>query len=113
MGGVEDALKKKANVSRADLGTQDQFGAAHGTGLLASPNAPHPAQTEALDKYFDALAAAASTEKEILEDLLRSNTVLTKSNTDLTETRVKLTKIIDDLTGQLKRVQRNTRGWGR
>ena len=95
------------------MGTQDQFGAAHGAGLLAPPDTPPPDQTEELDEYFDVLAAAASTEKEILEELVCSNTMPTKSNTDLTETRVKLTKIIDDLTGQLKRVQRNTRGWGR
>ena len=82
--------------------TQDQFGAAHGSGLPAPTDALPPAQTEALDEYFDALAAAASKEKEILEELIRSNTVLTKSNTELTETTVKLTKIIADLTGQLK-----------
>ena len=81
--------------------------------MLAPPDAPHPAQTEALEEYFDTLAAAASTDKEILEDLVRSNTVLTKSNTELTETTVKLTKIIADLTGQLKRAQGNTRGGGR
>ena len=116
MGGVEDALqinRKKANVSRAALGTQYQFGAAHGAGLFAPPNVPPPAQTESLEKYFDALAAAAYTEKEILEDLVRSNTVLTKSNAELTEIIVKLTKIIADLRGQLKRAQENTRGGGR
>ena len=95
------------------MGTQHQFRAAHGSGLLAPPDAPPPSQTEALDKYFDALAAAASTEKEILEELIRSNTVLTKSNAELTETTVDLTKIIADLTGQLKRAQRNTRCGGR
>ena len=66
--------------------------------MLAPPDAPPPAQTEALDEYFDALVAVASTEKEILGDLVLSNTVLTKSNAELTETTVKLTKIIDDLT---------------
>ena len=106
-------LPKKANVSRAALRTQDQFGAAHGSGLLAPTDALPPAQTEALDEYFDALAAAASKEKEILEELIRSNTVLTKSNTELTETTVKLTKIIADLTGQLKWAQGNIRGGGR
>ena len=95
------------------MGNQDQFGAAHGAGLIALPDAPPPAQTEALDEYFDALAAATSTEKEILEELVRSNTVLTKSITELTETPVKLTKIIADLTGQLKISQGNTRGGGR
>ena len=77
----------------------------NGSGLLAPPDAPPPAQTEALDEYFDALAAAASTEKEILEELISSNTVLTKSNAELTETTVKLTKIFADLTGQLKQSQ--------
>ena len=91
------------------MGIQVQFGAAHGSGLLALPDAPPPAQTEALDKYFDALDAAASMEKEILEELVRSNTVLTKSNSELTETPVKLTKIIADLTGQLKISQGNKR----
>ena len=46
MVGVEDALqiiKKKAYLSRASLGTQDQFGTAHGAGLLTLPNAPLPA----------------------------------------------------------------------
>ena len=95
------------------MGTQDQFGTAHGAGLLTLPNAPLYAQIEALDKYFDALAAAASTEKEILEDLFCSNTVLTKSNAELTETTVKLIKIISDLMGQLKRAQGNTRSGGR
>ena len=69
------------------MGTQDKYGAAHGAGVLALSS--------------------------ILEDLVRSNTVLTKSNADLTETTVKLTKIIDDLTGQLKITQGNTRGGGR
>ena len=31
---------KKSNVSRAALGTQDKFGAAHGAGLLAPPDTP-------------------------------------------------------------------------
>ena len=66
------------------MGTQDQFGAAHGSGLLALSDAPLPSQTEALDEYFDALATAASTGKEILEELVHSNTVLTKSNAELT-----------------------------
>ena len=68
------SAETKANMSRDALGTQDQFGAAHGSGLLAPPDAPPPAQTEALDEYFDALAAATSTEKEILEERVRSNT---------------------------------------
>ena len=76
------------------MGTQYQFGAAHGAGLLAPPDAPPPTQTEALDEFFDALATASSTEKEILEDLVRSNTVLAKINAELTETTVKLTKIL-------------------
>ena len=87
------------------MGPQDQFRAAHGAGFLPPPNAPPPAQTEALDEYFNALAAAASTEKEILEELVHSNTVLTKSNTELTDTTVKLTNIIADLTGHLKRAK--------
>ena len=69
LGGVEDALQisqKKANVSRAALVTQYRFGEVHGAGLLAPPDAPPPDQPEALEEYFDALAAAASTEKEIL-----------------------------------------------
>ena len=39
--------------------------------------------------------------------------MLTKSNTELTETTIKLTKIIADLTGQLKRAQGNTPSGGR
>ena len=81
--------------------------------MLAPPDAPPPAQTDALDEYFDALAAVASTEKEILDDLVRSNTVLTNIKEELTEITVKLTKIIDDLTVQFKRAQGNTRGGGR
>ena len=104
---------QKANVSRAALITQDQSGASHGAGLLAPPDTPTLDQTKVMDEYFDALAAAASTEKEILEDLVLSNTVLTKSNTKLTETTVKLGKIIADLTGQLKRAQGNKHGGGK
>ena len=50
-------------MSRAALGTQDQLGAGHEAGLLAPPDAPPTAQTEALDEYVDTLAATASTEK--------------------------------------------------
>ena len=74
LGGVIDALqisREKAIVSRATLGTQDQLGAAHGTVLLDQPDAAPNAQTEELDKNFDALATAASTEKEFLEELVR------------------------------------------
>ena len=39
--------------------------------------------------------------------------MLTKSNAELTETTIKLTRIISDLTGQLKRAQVNTPSGGR
>ena len=93
---------------------QDQFGAAHrATGnytppiLLVQPfvspvPAPVPAppaptpdptgstQGEQLDEYFDALAAAATTDQSILAELVAANARLTKANEILTKTNESL-----------------------
>ena len=78
---------------------QDQFGAAHrATGNDALP-LPPPAPTgtpagttqgKQLDEYFDALAAAASTDQSVIAELVASNTRLTKANELLTKTNESL-----------------------
>eukprot|EP00957_Ditylum_brightwellii_P043633 3307584-Ditylum_brightwellii.AAC.1 len=79
---------------------QDQFGAAHrATGNDAPPSPPPSAPTgaptgstqgEQLDEYFDALAAAATTDQSVLAELVASNTRLTKANELLTKTNESL-----------------------
>ena len=73
---------------------QDQLGGAHcttGTNVPPPPpSAPIGAPTgttqgEQLDEYFDALAAAASTDQSVLAELVASNTRLTKANKLLTK----------------------------
>lgn len=53
---------------------------------------------EALDGYFDNLAAAATTEKSLLEELVKSNATLTNTNEDLAN-------IVKRLTGEKKNIQ--------
>ena len=64
-----------------------------------SPLLPPPAPTgapvgttqgEQLDEYFDALAAAASTDQSVIAELVASNTRLTKANELLTKTNESL-----------------------
>ena len=76
-------------VKKAAQGRQDHF-RAHG----AFDKVPYPEETEAmpqlsieeLDRYFSSLANAATTEKDILAALARSNATLTTSNAFLTAT---------------------------
>ena len=61
---------QKAKLKKQAVGGQGQFGAAYGTVRQAPQvqQANGPTRSEAdLDKYFDSLAAAVTTKKEVLE----------------------------------------------
>ena len=111
MGTLEKTYKEEEALERVRvLATdgQDQFGAAHrATGTYVPPVlplvSPAPAPTvpaptastpvhtgstqgEQLDEYFDALAAAATTDQSILAELVAANARLTTANKILTKT---------------------------
>ena len=73
---------RKAKLKRQAIECQDRFGAAHGA-LSQAPqsqaNSPNSLAAD-LDKYSDALAVAANTEKGVLEELVKSNASLTTTN---------------------------------
>ena len=77
------AADRKAKVKKQAVGGQDQFGAAHDTFRQApepdKANGPTMSATD-LDEYFDALAAAATTENNAMEGLVRDNAALTNTN---------------------------------
>ena len=77
---------RKAKVKKKSVGVQDRFGAAHGalTQAPQSQQANGPTMLEAdLDEYFDNLSAASTTDKGVLEELVKSNASLTTTNTEL------------------------------
>ena len=82
--------EKKEKICKQATGKNDQFGVVHhtageatvpGTPLGAPPSGN--AQGESLDKYFDALAAVASTNQNVLAELVANVTKLTASNANL------------------------------
>ena len=107
---------------------KDQFGAAHhyGNGNLVPlayvPTAPTAAaatvppslppsgktQGEALEEYFDALAAAASTDQNVLSELTASVSKLTKANNDLVQAVSKLTKANKVISAQVGKAGRGS-----
>ncbi len=91
----KDAHAKAKVITKAQHG-QDQFGAAN----HVSNQAPQT-QGDALDEYFDALAAAATTDKNVLEELVTSNATLTKANAELVSANAALTKANAALTAKV------------
>ena len=81
-------------------GGKDQFGAAHEAGSEGyapppvPPGGPPDIPTETLGKYFDALAAAATTKKSVLAKLVKANATLTVTNDTLVASVNALTKVI-------------------
>ena len=78
---------------------QDQFGAAHGALTQAPQVAPQVQQTNGptssaadLDEHFDALAAAVTTEKGVLEEIVKDNAALTITNAELSASVASLIK---------------------
>ena len=84
------------------------------TGDEIVPGAPPGAlpigktQGESLDEYFDALAAAASTDQNVLAELVANVTKLTAANTTLMEAVSQLTKVNAPLSEKVQKA-----GWGR
>ena len=78
------AADRKAKVKKKTIGGQNQFGVAHGV-LMQAPkikedqaNVPTRLDTD-FKEYFDALAADATTEKGVLEELVKANASLTNT----------------------------------
>ena len=94
--------KEKVRIQAA--GGKDQFGAAHlsGEGHLTPFDSTPPASEAdatsgppegALEGYFDSLAAAASTDQNVLAELVKSVAELTKTNAQLVQQVTALTKL--------------------
>ena len=85
---------------RIAAGGKDRFGAAHNAGSTdhtpppTPPGGPPVGAIEALDEYFDALAAAVATEKSVLAELLKANAALTATTATLVESASALTKAL-------------------
>lgn len=102
---VYKVAAKKAKVKKQAAEGQDRFGRAHAatdglgtseTGLLAiggnhRPHAPAPFTMEVLEGCFDNLAAAATTKRAVMEELVKANGTLTTTNEDLVGVVKKLT----------------------
>ena len=97
------SAEAKEKVRLQATGGKDQFGAAHlsGKGNLVPfayvPPASAAAATlgppeGALEGYFDALAAAASTDQDVLAELVKSVAKLTKTNAELVQAVASLIK---------------------
>ena len=82
---IDRKAEMAEKVKKTAQGGQDQFGA-HGAFKKEGAKGVGVPQLsiEALDGYFDSLANAATTEKEKLPELVKSNATLTTSNTTLT-----------------------------
>ena len=86
---IYKSADKKAKIKHEAAGGKDQFGAAYG----AEQELPDwglgktvPIGIKELDGTFNNLAAAATNEKAMLEELVKSNAVLTKTNPELSAT---------------------------
>ena len=107
------AAERKAKVKKQAVGVQDQFGTAHG----ALRQAPEPDQENQengtnmsatdLNKYFDALAATATTYKTVMEELVRVNASLTTTNAKLLDSVDSLIKANNQLYRQVGNRQAN------
>ena len=102
--------ENKEKIRMQATGGKDQFGAAHRAAEdeavpVAPPSAPPFGNTQgdSLDEYFDALAAAASTDQNVLAELVTSVTKLTASNANLVDSVSKLTKANEALTAKLNK----------
>ena len=102
--------ENKEKIRMQATGGKDQFGAAHRAAEdeavpVAPPSAPLSGKTQgdSLDEYFDALAAAASTDQNVLAELVTSVTKLTASNANLVDSVSKLTKANEALTAKLNK----------
>ena len=85
-----DMAKK---VKKTSQGEQDHFGAHGAFDKVPGPEEEMPQLYVAdLDGYFSSLANAATTEKDILAALVRSNATLATSNASLTATVSNLQK---------------------
>ena len=76
-------------IKKAAKGGQDRFGAHGAFDKVPTPEAPEALpqlSVEELDGYFHSLANAATTEKDILAALVKSNATLASSNATLTAT---------------------------
>ena len=92
--------KMADKVKKAAKGGKDHFGAHGAFHKVPNPEAPEALpqmSVEELDGYFSSLANAATTEKDILTALARSNPTLTTSNTTLTATVANLQKQLANL----------------
>ena len=81
------AADQKAKVNKQASGGQYQFWAPHGA-LKNSPTTTHqanvpPRSAYDLEKYSNALDAAATTDKGVLEELVKANADLTSTNAEL------------------------------
>ena len=103
---------QKSKVKKQSVGGQDQFDDAHGT-LRQAPkiqedqtNGPTRLATD-LNKYFNALSAAATTEKTVLEELLRENAALTTTEAELLASAASLIKANEKLSRWVVNRQKN------
>ena len=80
--------------------------------FLAPPKEPPIWKTQGvqLDEYFDALALAATTDQDVLAELVASNSKLTMANSDLVTAVAKLTKANAVLTTKLGQARGGRRG---
>ena len=116
------AAEAKEKVRLQATGGKDQFGAAHlsGKGYLVSFAYVPPASAAttsgppegALEGYFDALAAATSTDQNVLTELVESVAKLTKTNAELVQQVAALTKSNEILRNPGQQGGRSDRGCG-
>ena len=94
------AAGRKAKFKKQTIGGQDQFSDAHGA-LRQAPQDQANGLTrlsDDLDGYFYALAMAATTEKGVLEELVKANTALTNTNSELSASVAILVKDDEQLS---------------
>ena len=91
----------RAQTKRRAAGGRDEFGSAHVASVAGRQAVEAPLRNvdedeavldrEAMDGYMDNIAAAATNQKELLEQLVENNTKLAASNEELVATNKKLT----------------------
>ena len=71
----------------------------HSDGVREPPtDRPTPATLEDVKGCFNSLAGVVATESATLDELVKTNAMLTATNVTLTATILKLTKVVNDLT---------------